>query len=137
LADYGSKYDEFLAAGVDIVAISVDPPERSATMRDDLQIRFPILSDTTRKTIIEWGLLNANEKGGIAIPSTFLIEPGLSVRFASTEGIASRIPASEMLALVCEPLGAKTPAMRGINPGLMFVRAIGNAFRHGVRVKRS
>ncbi len=103
-------------------------------MRDDLKIRFPILSDSSRKTIIEWGLLNAHEKGGIAIPATFLIDPGLPVRFSSAEEIARRVPPSEMLALVrSEP---SNPKMRGVNPGLMFVRAIGNAFRHGVRVKR-
>jgi len=103
-------------------------------VRDDLKIRFPILSDPTRKTIIGWGLLNANEKGGIAIPATFVVDPGLRVRFSSAEEIARRVPASEMLDYI---RGATNPRMRGVNPGVMFIRAIGNAFRHGVRVKRS
>ena len=135
MADYAAAYDQFVAAGADVVAISVDPPERSAALRDDLAIRFALLSDSTRKTITDWGLLNAHEKGGIAIPATFLIDPGLRVRFSSAEEIARRVPASEMLALIRnEP---SKPKMRGVNPGVMFIRAIGNAFRHGVRVKRS
>jgi peroxiredoxin len=135
LADYASSYESFKNAGVEVVAISVDPPARSATMGDDLGIHFPLLSDPTRKTITEWGLLNANEKGGIAIPATFLVDRGLHVRFSSAEQIARRVPASEMLAFIRAGESAK-PSMRSINPGLMFVRAISNAFRHGVRVKR-
>jgi peroxiredoxin len=139
LADYASSYDNFTAAGAEVVAISVDPPERSATMRDDLAIRFPLLSDATRKTITEWNLLNRGEKGGIAHPATFVIDPGLRVRFSSAEEMSRRVLAADMLALIRAPeinaLPAKPP-LRSINPGLMFVRAISNAFRNGVRVKR-
>ncbi|HVN27102.1 MAG TPA: hypothetical protein VMT64_01375, partial [Candidatus Binataceae bacterium] len=70
--------------------------------------------------------------------ATFLVDPGMRVRFSSAEEIARRVPASEMLELIRS--GSSTavpnPKMRGVNPGAMFLRAIGNAFRHGVRVKR-
>lgn len=105
-------------------------------MREDLKLPFAVLSDPTRKTITEWGVLNAHEKGGIAIPSTFLVDPGLRVRFSSAEEVARRVPAAEILALVRGTSAGAAPKIRGVNPGMMFVRAIGNAFRHGVRVKR-
>jgi peroxiredoxin len=139
LADYQSFYARFKEHDTEVVAISVDPPATSASMRRDLGIEFPILSDTTRETITAWGVLNSAEKGGIAIPSTFLIDRDLRVRFSSAEGIARRVSAREMLAFVgtLKAVGdAPTPPARSINPGLMFMRAVGNAFRHGVRVKR-
>ena len=82
MADYARVYKDFRAAGAEVVAISVDPPDRSAGLRSDLSIPFPLLSDSNRATIIEWGVLNAAEKGGIAIPATFLIDRERKVRLA-------------------------------------------------------
>ncbi len=139
MADYASSYQSFKEHDTEVVAISVDPPATSAAMRRDLQIEFPVLSDTRREVITEWGVLNAAEKGGIAVPSTFLIDRDLRVRFSSAEGIARRLSAREMIAFVetMKAVGdAPTPPARSINPGLMFMRALSNAFRHGVHVKR-
>jgi peroxiredoxin len=139
LADYASSHASFKELGVEVAALSVDPPATSASMRRDLGIEFPVLSDTNREVITEWGVLNSTEKGGIAIPSTFLIDRDLHVQFSSAEGIARRVSAREMLAFVrtLKAVGdAPTPPARSINPGLMFMRAIANAFRHGVHVKR-
>jgi peroxiredoxin len=138
LTDYASSYRSFKQAGVEVIAVSVDPPERSAAMRRDLGIEFPILSDASREAITRWGLLNTREKGGIAFPATFLIDHDLRVRFSATEGTSRRVPASEMLAFVktMELEGeASTPLKRSINPGIMFLRALINGFRHGVRVR--
>ena len=99
MADYAKLYEDFRNAGAEIVAISVDPPDRSASMRKALAIPFPLLSDSSRATIIEWGVLNANEKGGIAIPSTFLIDRDRKVRFASVEDMMMRIEPRAMLEL--------------------------------------
>jgi peroxiredoxin Q/BCP len=138
LADYAPLYGEFKRAGAEVVAISVDPPERSAPMRTDLQLPFPILCDSSRKVITEWGLLNAREKGGIAIPATILIDRGGVVRLREGEELASRIPPAKMLEYVrALAKGASSaPARARVNPGLMFLRAIANGFRHGARVKR-
>jgi peroxiredoxin len=139
LADYESSYAKFKEQDTEVAAISVDPPATSASMRRDLGIEFPVLSDTGRQVITEWGVLNTAEKGGIAIPSTFLIDRDLRVGFSSAEGIARRVSAREMLAFVgrLKAVGeAPTPPARSINPGLMFMRAVSNAFRHGVRVKQ-
>jgi peroxiredoxin len=139
LADYGAGYHLFKEAGLEVIAVSVDPPERSAALRRDLGIRFPVLSDVSRETITRWGLLNTGEKGGIAFPATFVIDHGLLVRFSTLEDTLKRVPPSEMLAYVKTMNlegGVSGPVKRGISPGTMFIRAVVNAFRHGVRVKQ-
>jgi peroxiredoxin len=137
LADYAKLYQNFPAADAEVVAISVDPPDRSAGMRKDLSIPFPLLSDSDRATIIEWGVLNAKEKGGIAIPSTFLIDRERTVRFASVEDMMMRVEPRAMLDLILAlPSGtAQVPRARGVNPAMMFLRAMANGFRYGVNVK--
>jgi peroxiredoxin Q/BCP len=137
LADYAKVYPEFRAAGAEVVAISVDPPDRSAGMSKDLSIPFSLLSDSDRATIIEWGVLNAKEKGGIAIPSTFLIDRARKVRLASVEDMMMRIEPGAMLEVVRTlPSGsAPVPRARSVNPAMMFLRAMANGFRHGVNVK--
>ncbi len=107
-------------------------------MRKDLSIPFPLLSDSDRRTIIEWGVLNANEKGGIAIPATFLIDRERKVRFASVEDMMMRVEPTAMLEFIrAMPAGdPATPRPRGVNPALMFLRAMANGFRYGVNVKR-
>ena len=138
MADYAPLYSEFKKAGAEVVALSVDPPERSAALRGDLQLPFPILSDRSRKVITEWGLLNPREKGGIAIPATILIDRGGIIRLREQENTLARVPPAKMLeyvrALTNDP-ATQSPKARGVSPGLMFLRAIANGFRHGTRVK--
>ena len=122
-----------------MVAISVDPPQRSAAMRRDMTLDFPVLSDSSREVITSWGLLNASEKGGIAFPATFLIDRNLTVRFSSAgEGVTRRVPASEMLEVARAVKAGRSakPHPKKVNPGLMFIRALVNSLRHGVTAKR-
>ncbi|MBV8452992.1 MAG: peroxiredoxin family protein [Deltaproteobacteria bacterium] len=140
MAGYARSYQLFKQAGIEVIAVSVDPPERSAAMRRDLEIEFPVLSDLRRETITRWGLLNTREKGGIAFPATFLIDRALLVRFSMVEDTSRRVPARAMLAFVkaMELEGdASAPIKRRISPGYWFIRAIAHAFRHGVRVRRT
>lgn len=61
------------------------------------------------------------------------------MRFSSTEEVGRRVPAREMFQFIStmkSNSSAPPPLKRVVNPGLMFMRAIGNALRHGVRVKR-
>jgi peroxiredoxin len=138
LADYTKCYKDFRTADAEVAAISVDPPDRSAALRKDLAIPFALLSDRTRATIVEWGVLNAAEKGGIAIPSTFVIDRERKVLFASVEDTMMRIEPRHMLEVVKAMPGGpvKIPRARGVNPAMMFLRAIANGFRYGVKVKR-
>lgn len=139
MADYAAVYKDFHSLGAEVAAISVDPPNRSAGLRKDLSIPFPLLSDSSRATMIEWGVLNANEKGGIAIPSTFLIDRERKVCFASVEDMMMRVEPHAMLDFIgAMPSGnAQPPRARGVNPAMMFLRAMANGFRYGVNVKRT
>jgi peroxiredoxin len=137
LADYAEHYSEFKHAGAEVVAISVDDRNRAAAMAADLNLPFPILSDTRRETITAWGVLNRFEKGGIAEPACFVIDRDRKVRFRSPEGIATRVSAGEMASYVRAIAANQQPVeprARLVNPGMMFLRSVANAIRRGTRV---
>lgn len=137
MADYASLYPEFQKSDTEVAAISVDPPDRSAALRKDLKIQFPILSDSSRSVITQWGLLNRRE-GDIAIPASFVIDRERVVRFKEVEEMMMRIPPRAMLEFVRASASesAPQPRRRGVNPAAMFLRAAANGFRFGRRVKR-
>ena len=137
MADYSEHLEDLRAASAQLVAISVDDAERAETVRQELGIKFPLLCDTSREVVKKYGLLNSGEKGGIALPASFVIDRDRVVRFRALEQVASRINVDQLLELVRE-LGRGVepqtkPRHRGIFPGLMFLRATMNAMRHGVR----
>jgi peroxiredoxin len=130
LADYRDHYQEIRAAGAGIVAISVDPPEKSESLRRGMRLPFPILCDTERRLVREWNVYNPHEKGGIAKPAFFVIERERMVRYSGVEGVASRTPAVELLRLL--PNVGKAPSLRRkvYIPQLAdFLRAIRNSIR--------
>jgi peroxiredoxin len=138
LADYSQHLEDFRKAGAELVAISVDDAARAEPVRQELGIKFPLLCDTRREVVNAYGLLNTREKGGIALPASFVIDRNRVVRFRALEDVASRVSVDQLLGLVRE-LGSGAepqtkPRNRGIFPGLMFLRATMNALRHGVRV---
>ena len=140
MADYSEHLEDFRAAGVELVAISVDDAARAEPVRRDLGIEFPLLCDTGRVAVEAYGLLNEREHGGIAFPASFVIDRERLVRFRALEDVASRVSVEQLLDLVRElGRGAEPqakPRKRGVFPGLMFLRAGMNALRHGVRVPR-
>lgn len=133
MADYREHYAEIRAAGADVAAVSVDPPEKSAVVRSQLQLPFEILCDTDRRVVRGWDIYNAKEKGGIAKPATFILDPGRMVRFASIDGVAKRVPASEIAAYLRDARTA-APSRKSYfpRPG-HWVRAIRNGFRLGMK----
>jgi len=137
LADYSEHLEDFRAAGAGLVAISVDDAARSEPCRQELGIKFPLLCDTSREVVKKYGLLNTDEKGGIAFPASFVIDRERVVRFRALEEMASRVSVDQLIELVRElGRGAEPntkPRKRGVFPGLMFLRASMNALRHGVR----
>ena len=46
---------ELSDAGLDVVGISPDKPEKLAKFRDNEQLTFPLLSDPDRKVLTAWG----------------------------------------------------------------------------------
>lgn len=100
MADYRDHYEEIRAAGADIVAASVDPPERSEALRSELRLPFAILCDTERRVIKDWDIYNPREHGGIAKPAVFVIGSNGVVRYSKVDSVAKRIPPAEIIRIL-------------------------------------
>ena len=138
MADYRKHYEDIRGAGASVAAISVDPPEKSEPVRQELWLPFPILCDTERRVVQDWGIYNAREKGGIAIPAVFLIGRDRLVLYHSIDSVSARVPASEIVRVLRANSGVK-PARRTLcipRPADWF-RAVRNAVRFGIRSGRS
>lgn len=137
MAEYRDQ--NFAALGAQVAALSVDEPERAESMRAQLKLPFPVLCDPQREVITAWGLLNANEKGGIAYPAVFVLAKDRTIRYRSLDRTAARVSTEAVLAFIRGGLQSSTeqPRRRTILPGLgTFVAAFRSAFRHGVRVPK-
>jgi peroxiredoxin len=134
LADYREHETAIRSAGATLAAISVDSPEKSQAVRDELKLDFPILSDTHRRVVREWGVYNAREKGGIAKPAVFILDPGRVVRYVSVDEVASRVPATEIARILSGHDAAPAPHRRAVvpRPGNFF-RAVSNSIHFGMR----
>ncbi len=134
MAEYQQLYATIRAAGAELAAISVDGPERSQAVREQLGLSFPILCDTERLVVRAWRVYNAREKGGIAKPAVFILDPGGVVRYVSVDEVASRVPASEIVRALSQREGISAPPRRAVIPRLAnFFSATRNSIRFGVR----
>jgi len=100
LADYRDHSPKIESMGARVVGVSVDRPEISENLRAQLSLPFPLLCDTEHRVITQWDILNAGERGGIARPAVFVIDAGRIVRFAATDEVVRRVPASEMVSFL-------------------------------------
>lgn len=74
-------YDEFTAAGVTVVGVSVDDSESHKCFADDHELRFPLVADTGGELTRRLGLLkDYGEYGELAARVTFLLDRGGVVR---------------------------------------------------------
>lgn len=102
MAEFAELSDAFRAADVRLAALAVDPPDRSEAVRLRYGLQFPIFCDTERSVVREWNLFNPEERGGVAVPAIFLLDPGLRVLCAIQGTVVSRVRASDMLLFVRE-----------------------------------
>lgn len=88
---------------------------------------FPLLCDTEHRVIAQWDILNARERGGIAKPAAFVIDPSRIVRFAATDDVVRRVPAAEIVSLLQQP-SATQPVRRTVHLPLPshWIKAIRN-----------
>jgi peroxiredoxin len=103
LAEYREHYQRIRAAGASLVAVSVDAPEKSEAVRQELHLPFPILCDTERRVVQDWDVYNAGEKGGIAKPAVFVVKGDRTVRFGAVDSVSTRVPPSEIARLLETP----------------------------------
>ena len=114
------------------MALSVDDEKRSAEMRRSAKLDIEVLCDPSRKTVTQWGLLNAREKGGIAIPATFVIDSGRRIRYSWNEGLNSRVAPHDVLRLLESEGASDSVKPRSFFPNLRhWGQAIRSTFRLG------
>lgn len=75
--DFRDSYDDFTAAGFDIVGISPDPPESNRRFRDKYGFTFPLLSDPKHSVADAYGAwgtkVNYGKEYEGLIRSTFVV----------------------------------------------------------------
>lgn len=64
LTDYADIYSRFKPLGAELVAVSVDDPETSRRLADELKIKFPLLSDTDFKFARDYGVYKSDDTEG-------------------------------------------------------------------------
>ena len=73
-------------AGIDVVGISPDKPEKLAKFRDAEALTFPLLSDPERKVLTAWGTFGEKKMYGKTVQgvirSTFLVDEKGTIELA-------------------------------------------------------
>lgn len=77
--------------------VSVDEPEASARLKATLQLPGVLLSDARREVLQRWNLLNPRERGGVAIPSVFVLDTDRTVLAYAVYSMTNRVPASDIV----------------------------------------
>ncbi|MGE2733065.1 thioredoxin-dependent thiol peroxidase [Mycolicibacterium vaccae] len=76
--DFRDNLAELSDAGIDVLGISPDKPEKLAKFRDKEQLTFPLLSDPDRKVLEAWGAYGEKTMYGKTVQgvirSTFLVD---------------------------------------------------------------
>jgi peroxiredoxin len=137
LAGYRDRFEELSALGFGLAALSVDPPERSRALAEQIGLPFPLLCDQAREVVQRFHLLNRREKGGIAYPATFVLDRDGTVRFRSLERTASRVDLDGLFDFLRQGIGAAAPSKPAcctVVPTLQdWKRFLGNSLRFGIK----
>lgn len=76
--DFRDNLTELNGAGIDVVGISPDKPEKLAKFRDKEELTFPLLSDPERTVLEAWGAYGEKTMYGKTVQgvirSTFLVD---------------------------------------------------------------
>jgi peroxiredoxin Q/BCP len=76
--DFRDSLGELSGAGIDVVGISPDKPEKLAKFRDAEKLTFPLLSDPERKTLAAYGAFGEKKIYGKTVQgvirSTFVVD---------------------------------------------------------------
>ena len=121
-------------AGVpEVVALSVDTPERSAKLKADLQLPFRLLCDAEKKVVGSWRLLSA-EKGGISFTATYGLDRDRRVVFRALDRVASRSSGEDAIQALIHPKPAPdAPPRRFVFPSpITMARAMWYGLTHGM-----
>ena len=82
--DFRDSLAQLNEAGLDVVGISPDKPEKLAKFRDAEGLTFPLLSDPEKKVLTAWGAFGEKKLYGKTVQgvirSTFVVDPDGSLR---------------------------------------------------------
>ena len=84
--DFRDNLAQLNDAGIDVIAISPDKPEKLAAFRDKYELTFPLLSDPDKAVMKEWGAFGEKKNYGKivqgVIRSTFLVDADGTIALA-------------------------------------------------------
>ena len=110
--------------GVQVVAISPDPPRHSARLAGELGLPFPLLSDAGRHVAADFGLVAADE----VLPGAFLLDRRGRTRWSSVGRDPTDQPSPEaVLAALSGRAGLGVPAPSSVLPPAVAI-AVGVVF---------
>ena len=99
LAELTARAGDFRRAGVETVAISADPIERSKMLAGFLRTKIPLLSDTGESILAPLGLVqhHRNAEPDNAIPAFFIVDRNGVVRWIFTSPYYRELPRPDAL----------------------------------------
>jgi peroxiredoxin len=111
LGDLSDRREELRKAGIQIVAISADPPERSTMLARFLNTNLPLLSDSSEALLNRLGLVQhyANHQPDSAIPAYFLVDKKHRVRWVFTSPWYREVPPSRTILDAAQKIHAQPP----------------------------
>lgn len=84
--DFRDSLAELNGAGLDVVGISPDKPEKLAKFRDNEGLTFPLLSDPEKKVLTAWGAFGEKTMYGKTVQgvirSTFVVDENGKIEVA-------------------------------------------------------
>ncbi|MCX6468110.1 MAG: thioredoxin-dependent thiol peroxidase [Corynebacteriales bacterium] len=84
--DFRDNLAELEGAGITVLGISPDKPEKLSKFRDTESLTFPLLSDPDKTVLTEWGAFGEKTMYGKTVTgvirSTFLVDPDGTIAVA-------------------------------------------------------
>lgn len=84
--DFRDSLAELNGAGLDVVGISPDKPEKLAKFRDNEHLTFPLLSDPDKSVLTSWGAFGEKKMYGKTVQgvirSTFVVDENGKIEVA-------------------------------------------------------
>lgn len=77
--------------------LSADEPRAAARLKIELGLECMMLCDTERQVIQRWDVYNPRERGGIAVPSVFVLDIDRHVLAYAVYAMANRVPAGDLV----------------------------------------
>ncbi len=106
--DFENALQQLQDAGIAVVGVSPDKPEKLARFRDKYEITFPLLSDPDKTMLTEWGAFGEKKNYGKivmgVIRSTFVVEADGTLSLARYN-----VRAKGHVAMIAKLLGVELP----------------------------